>query len=249
MTPAKGMRALNGADQAFLASAERLALLPVQWTTTALSRCAPNLPQPETLTVGQRERLLLELRRISLGERLDCTLMCPSPGCGEKLDLELRISDLLVSSEANSSSEYEMGRIRFRLVTGADQEAAALLALSEPDAATDLLFERCVVASNGPLLPEEKEALSTRLSELDPQAEMRIDVRCAACGNTFSTLLDAASYLREELKSSLKNLYREVHTLAWHYHWSAAEILSLTVAERKRYLQLIDEQLGEGGLA
>lgn len=243
------MRALTGADQAFFASEERLALLPVHWTNQLLSRCVPGLSSPEDLTIGKRESLLLELRQISFGDRLDCVLECPATGCGQKLDLELKVSALLTAGLGNAEEEYQAGHVRFRLLTGADQEKAAMLALSDPGAAAELLLERCVLSSGERLQEATRDALSARILELDPMAELRIDVRCAACGGTFSTLFDAASYLRQELRTGLKNLYREVHTIAWHYHWSSAEILGLPVAERKRYLELIDEQLSEGGLA
>lgn len=38
-------------------------------------------------------------------------------------------------------------------------------------------------------------------------------------------------------------LFRQVHTLALHYHWSQAEILGLSRACRLRYLALLDEYL------
>jgi hypothetical protein len=94
------------------------------------------------------------------------------------------------------------------------------------------------------LSPEEREAVSARMAELDPQAEMRIDVSCPACGAVSQTVFDAAGYLMQEMKSGVRNLYREVHILAWHYHWSAADILRLSLQDRKRYLALIDEQTG-----
>jgi hypothetical protein len=242
------MRALTGEDQAFFAAPERNSFLPAEWTTALLSRCMPDHESPANLTVGEREALLLRLRQISYGDRMDCVLDCPSQGCGEKLDLQLRVSDLLMIRPANNPAEHLIGGVRFRLPTGADQEAAAALALSDVEAAVELLLQRCVLASAGPISPELCESLSELMAELDPQAEMQIDVHCPACGTVFRTLFDAASFLMQEMKGGIRNLYREVHTLAWHYHWSASEILGLPVTERRRYLQLIEEQLGEGGL-
>src|SRR5918995_3980488 len=80
------LRSLNGDDEAFLLERGEL-LLPVQRTTALLARCLTRLGplSPVTtetvalLTAGDREALLLHLRRLVLGERLQCLLSCPDP--------------------------------------------------------------------------------------------------------------------------------------------------------------------------
>ena len=42
-------------------------------------------------------------------------------------------------------------------------------------------------------------------------------------------------------------LLAEVHRLAWHYHWSEAEILALPRHRRQQYLRLIDAARGMTG--
>lgn len=42
----------------------------------------------------------------------------------------------------------------------------------------------------------------------------------------------------------MTNLYKEVHHLAFHYHWAEAEILAMSRAKRRRYLALLVEHLG-----
>src|SRR5690242_20539020 len=94
------VRALTGEDHLYLAE-ECRNLLPASWATEALLRCVtrlgPGRPDREAirqLTAGDREALLLNLRRITRGDRLPCVLTCPS--CGEKLDLDLNATELLV---------------------------------------------------------------------------------------------------------------------------------------------------------
>src|SRR4051794_29978680 len=94
------LRELTGEDQTCLAEEAR-ALPPAQWTTEVLARCVTALGSGEpvtretvrSLTVGDREALLLHLRCLTAGDRLQCVLTCPSPGCEEKLDLELKAAD------------------------------------------------------------------------------------------------------------------------------------------------------------
>jgi hypothetical protein len=46
--------------------------------------------------------------------------------------------------------------------------------------------------------------------------------------------------------SDLESLYREVHLLAFYYHWTESEILSLTRSKRQRYLALLAGHLERG---
>ena len=263
------LRSLTGGDEAFLLEAGE-ALFPAQRTTTLLGRCLTRLGplNPVTpdavrnLTVGDREALLLHLRRLTLGDRLQCVLSCPDLACGEKMDLELAVSDLLLPPYPHTQARHETTvrengtayRVRFRLPTGADQEAAASLAYSDPQAAADLLLHRCVecVTAEGesgePIEgwpPAVAQQLPALMAKLDPQAELVLNLTCPVCGHAFSTIFDTAAYFLQELAGRMKHLYREVHLLAFYYHWSEAEILGMTARKRHRYLDLLSEALTE----
>ena len=261
------LRPLTGADEAFLV--ESPGLSPARRTTAVLARCLVRLGSRarageeavRSLSVGDREALVLHLRRLTLGERIDCVLVCGAPGCGEKMDLELSVEGLLPptaprppSHELTLEADGRAYHITFRLPTGADQEAAARVAPADPEAAAELLLARCVERieddDGGPVerLPAAlAEPLAAAMAELDPQAELRLDVRCPSCDAPATVLFDAALYFFDELAQRSARLYREVHTLALHYHWSEAEILGMTAAKRARYLALLDEALAEDG--
>lgn len=257
------LRSWCGHDEAFLAE-EAGALLPAARTTALLARCLSLDGGPATpwlarsLTVGDREALLLHLRRITLGDRLACVLTCP--GCGEKMDLDLQASDLLLPPyereggrhRATLEEDGEVFHVRFRLPNGEDQEIAAPLVLQDETRAERLVLERCVeevTAEDGSPAGEIPAAVSRRLpqlmAELDPQAELRLEMSCPACGAAFATLFDTAQYLHQEMAQASGQLYREVHLLAYHYHWSEAEILGMTGRQRRRYLVLLEEALTE----
>jgi len=85
------------------------------------------------------------------------------------------------------------------------------------------------------------------MAELDPQAELLLNLSCPVCGHAFSTVFDTATFLFQELARRAGNLYREVHLLAFHYHWSEAEIMGMTAAKRHRYLDLLVDALSEEG--
>jgi hypothetical protein len=263
------VRPLTGADHLFLTE-ECDGLLPAQWVTEALTRCITRLGPHEpvtreavrSLTVGDREALLLHLRRLTSGNRLRCLFACPAPECQENLEVEVDVADLLLPPYGEPMQEHELTVtqedgvatvVRFRLPTGADQEATAVGVHTDVAAAVDLLLRQCVqsttCADGNPVdtLPEAlAEQLSGRMAELDPQAEITLHLTCPVCSATFSAIFDTASYFMQELKAGMHHLYREVHLLAYHYHWSATEILGMSAAKRRKFLRLLEEELMQG---
>lgn len=266
------LRPLTGEDEAFLLETGA-AHPPARRTTLLLSRCLKRLgpwePVPaeavRSLCVGDREALLLHLRRLSLGDRLQGVLRCPEPGCGERMDLDLDARDLLLPPYPDAAPWHEavleegdaVWRVRFRLPTGADQEEAAALARTDAAAAADRMLRLCIArieridggdSGEGGAVDEIPAAvadrLAARMAELDPQAELTLQLSCPVCGRDFSTLFDVAAWLFQELAGAAASLWREVHRLALSYHWSEAEILRLTGRKRRLYLGLLAEALG-----
>jgi hypothetical protein len=262
------LRSLNSRDEVFVVEAGEV-LSPARRTTALLSRCLERLgplgspvgaQQIGSLTVGDREALILHLRRLTLGERVRCVLRCPDGGCGEKLDLDLNVGELLLppypyARQYHETTVAENGtsyRVRFRLPTGADQEAVETVARRDPQRAAGSILERCVehvVSEGGEALetmpPIVAEQLPDVMADLDPQAELRLALTCPACQNGFSALLDAGTYFFQELEGETRHLYREVHTLALYYHWSEAEIMAMSTRKRDLYLGLLEEAFAE----
>src|SRR5262245_9204523 len=73
------MRAVADADQ-YVALDTRDTLAPASRATALLARCvAGGEDVAHALTVGDREALLLQLRRLTFGETMECVLRCPVP--------------------------------------------------------------------------------------------------------------------------------------------------------------------------
>lgn len=240
-------------------------------TTAILFRCLTKLGSQDPITiemvgslsVGDREALLLHLRRLTLGDRMQCVLCCPDRSCGEAMDLDLLASELLLPPYANCKECYEVTvpmdgyeyMVSFRLPNGADQEAVACLSQSDPDAAVDMLLNRCikqVKATRDDGVAREhwphnfREQVSAAISELDPQAEIKLNLSCPACGHSFSAIFDTATFLFHEISRRMNHLYEEVHWLAFYYHWSEAEIMGMTPKKRLMYLNLLSDALSGG---
>jgi hypothetical protein len=260
------LRPLTGRDEAFLLE-QGGALTPAARTTAMLARCLRRLGPISTVTtdlvgslsVGDREALLLHLRRLTLGETMSCVLKCPA--CGEKHDLALYVSELLLPSYTHDCEVHETQvragdtayRVRFRLPNGEDQERAAALIASAPEAAAELILRRCVQEivdehAGEPAQPAPAaiaDALADKMAELDPQAEILLDLVCADCGVSFQMPFDVADYFYQEIRGREGDLHRDVHLLAFHYHWSERDILRLTRRKRMLYLELLSARLSE----
>lgn len=254
------VRALTGADEIAMASLKgsSAAARVTALLARTIERLGPIQPVASdltaSLTAGDREALVLHVRRLTLGDRLACVIRCPR--CREPMDLDLHVSDLLLPAMSDSPLEHELDledggtpyHVRFRLPTGAElEDAAAVVVRDGVTAAAQRILERCVIQvtrdGQAATLPSGLQAtVSAAMASCDPQAELMLRPVCPSCGAQFEALLDAASFLFDEIGARVGTLLSEVHLLARHYHWSEAEILSLTHARRHAYLSLIGEE-------
>lgn len=250
------LRAVGGEDEVFILDTG--GALPGERATALLSRCISDGGRiAPDLTVGDREALLLHLRRLTFGETLDCTLRCPAESCGEPLELALGVSDLLVAPYREVRASYEVAadvdgerfEVSFRLPTAGDLDHVATLSRSDPEQGAGEILRRCVLSAtrNGAVidvaaLPAAvRAAVSAAMAERDPQAELELELRCPTCGLAFSMVFDTAAFFLRELEERAAALLREVHTLALHYHWSETEILRMPARRRAQYLALLAE--------
>lgn len=215
--------------------------------TRCLTRLGPYAPPTEAqvaaLTVGDREALLIHLRRITLGDRLDCVLTCA--GCGARMDLPLQAGELLLPPYADGrvwhSVDDDGVPLQLRAPTGADLAAVASVAAVDEEGAAEVLLRRCLgeVPPGFDLTADRVERLSEQLQQIDPQAELLLDFTCPECGAAGQASLDMAAYLMREVAARQEALLREIHSLALHYHWSEAEILAVAPARRRFYLWML----------
>jgi hypothetical protein len=254
------VRPLTGDDEEALL--ERNAALLPERTSALIARCVRRLGAIDAVTeeyaaeliVGDREALVLALRRLTFGERLQCVIDCSA--CGEAMDVDLTVGDLLLAPYGASAPTYEESirgndgdwRVRYRLPTGADQAAVARACAESADGGARELLARCVLDVTAPAgvvrdaasVPDfVAEALGDRMAALDPQAEIALNFACPTCAAQSSTILDAADLFFRELATGGDALYLEVHRLALHYHWSERDILALPRGKRRRYLALL----------
>lgn len=209
------------------------------------------------LLVGDREFLMLRLRELTLGEKLKAMIVCGDPKCAQTMDIVLNLHDLIPAAKPVDRRIFQWKlhegeqtfAFEFRLPTGADQEAAADWPSGDAGATINRLLagmitridDNCSVDDQAiAMLPEPVlQKLERRIEELAPLAVIDLNVKCVECRRPSVARLDVTWLFLQELLLNRRVLEREVHCIAWHYHWPEREILALTRHKRRRYLELI----------
>ncbi|HUO08050.1 MAG TPA: phage baseplate protein [Phycisphaerae bacterium] len=218
-----------------------------------LESCCPGTDGEELarLPIGQRDARLLELRSITFGPSVPCIAKCGF--CGESLDVEFGLEEIRQRAPALEAGgvgalrvEAEGWEVRARLPNSLDLEAAA--GARDAEEAKGILLSRCVesvAAPDGQTSPLEAlpaqiiAAISDRMSEADPQGDVRLELNCPECGGEGVFVFDIGTYLWEELQAFAKSLMGEVHELAHAYSWSESDILNMSAQRRSYYLEMI----------
>jgi hypothetical protein len=220
---------------------------PVDRALALLALACPELTSErlQGLTIGQRNTRLLALREKTLGPTLNGFAECAQ--CGTPLEFSVEVADIRRPEPDAQVHSLEVDglEIQFRLLNSLDLKA--IVGLTGVSEARLRLIERCVLeATQGgqPLtaaeLPEPVlSALVDALTEHDPQAEMRFQLACAACGHRWSALFDVVSFFWTELGARAERLLVEVHALARAYGWREADILAMGETRRHSYLELV----------
>ena len=199
------------------------------------------------LSIGQRDACLLMLREWTFGPELVSLMTCP--GCGERLELTFKVSDLQVETQTElaealslSVADYE---VHFRLPNSLD-----LAAIAESDdvmVARHLLLRRCLLAvqHDGEEISAEQlpadvvEAVAERMAQADPQADVQLAPSCPSCDHEWQATFDIVSFFWSEIDAWAHRMLRELHTLASAYGWREADILAMSPWRRRFYLEMV----------
>jgi len=231
-----------------------LAGSPIEWVLLLLARACPDMQMESlaSLCIGRRDALLLSLRDQVFGPNLACITACRS--CGESLELDFRCRDLLVLNcpdGTDLSGPFSLTldgfEVEFRLPNSLD-----LLAIdgnNEVSSARHILIQRCLlnVSKEGrevladQLPPAIGNAISECMSQLDPQADLRLEMKCPSCGHIWLEIFDIVSFFWKEISAWSQRIFRDVGILARFYGWSEEDILRMSGYRRQIYLDMVDQ--------
>lgn len=222
-------------------------LHPVDRALAMLQEVLPDRSRDElaALTLGQRDSLLMELRRVTFGNVLAATSDCPK--CLSTIEFELDCT-ALQGGPADPRPErlLEGGySLTIRPLNSFDLAAAASAASVEESRA--VLLDRCVSEASFEERPISArslpEVVGRRVSELalasDSQAETLLSLDCPECQHNWQSALDIVQILWLEISARAQRLLMEVHRLASAYGWRERDILELSPERRAAYLQMV----------
>lgn len=262
------VRPLNGRDEEWLAGWERS--VPSAFVQSALlERCVTRVGGVQAdaalikrMLVGDRDYLLLCLRRLCLGPTFDATTECPA--CQSRIDLSFGADDIPVEERPQRApslvadvarSDGTVAHVRYHLPTGRDQEVAALASAADR---TTALIASCVEAVDDVedagaatrlLDSSAAEQLEQTMEREAPQVTADMDFVCPVCGHASSRDFELVPFLLDELGAGAQRILHEVHTLAYNYHWTEAEILDMPRSRRHVYLGLLQAEATSAGEA
>jgi hypothetical protein len=223
------------------------------------------------ILVADRQYLLLKLRQFTFGDLVRANVFCPWPECGRRVSLEFGVDDVPVEEARERAAVYRMTlspaacgaadsgqdpfdrEVQFRLPDGADQEMLSpLLAENEAEALSRLLIR--AIQRIGRFSPPSadrvlalsslaREEIEAEMERLAPKVELTMDTACPECGRAFAVPFDLHRFFFGELRTDSDLLYREVHYLAYHYHWGEGEIMAMPRDTRQRYIERLADEI------
>lgn len=245
--------------------------------SSILSRCISRIGPMKIITekitrrllVADRQYLILKLREITFGDRIQAVIRCPWPDCGQKVDVDFSTHDIPVINSDEKGPVYSMKlseeaawndsqgkpyrNIRFRLPNGGDQEIVSPIVIHNEAKALSMLLERCIQAIGPVATPGKKEInrfsprarmeIEKKMQSVAPKIELTMEANCPECARGFAIPFDLQEFFFGELESSRELLHREIHYLAYNYHWSEREILAMPREKRRKYIEILADEI------
>ena len=148
-----------------------------------------------------------------------------------------------------TGGRLRVGDVELGLRPPTSNDLRALRSCGDVESARERLVELCVVepmrdgkAIVANALPANVvDAAAARMTEVDSQAEVLIDLSCPTCRASEQILFDIAAFFWSEIAACAKRLLREIHVLARAYCWSEADILAMSPRRREWYLTMAQE--------
>lgn len=224
-------------------------LHPLDIALTILSITFPEKSWDELtkLSKGQRDALLLEIRKDIFGNYLKGLAQCEY--CKEPLEI---VFDTSVIASSNvyeeQKNEYNLSYsgydVKFRLPNSID--LATIVGGMNLTQARSQLLKNCLLKVKRKDKPFAFSKLPIKLiriitdkmAELDPFAEIKLDVHCLMCGQRQDLILDIVSLLWSEISALALQVLHQVKVLARFYGWSEQEILAMSPIRRQKYIEM-----------
>lgn len=199
------------------------------------------------VSLGRRDAALFSLREAIFGSRMECIITCPR--CPERLEARFDVAQLRGPEPDRTCGEISLDTAGYALTLRAPNsiDEAAVSEAGDGEQAREILLDRCILSASrdsrpqpvGELPGEVIAAATARLAEIDPQADIGVAMSCPSCGHKWRATFDIVEFLWSEIEVWARRVLREVHILASAYGWPENQILGLSAARRRMYLEMV----------
>ena len=206
---------------------------------------ADGLADAVRMPVATAARAALGELRERAGPQVQTVLTCPD--CGAVLDVPLLLDELLELFDGTDPTDVVPAAAGGGAVTvdgvvvrGPTTEDL-LVAIASPQPST-ALRDRCVTWPAGMaaaiLDPAVQERVSAAVEELGGASALAVRLDCPDCGGEVAAEVDAVALLADRVADEVRDLLADVAELAMAFGWSEADVLRLSDARRRAYLDL-----------
>lgn len=171
----------------------------------------------KSLYTGDQDYMLIQLRRISIGEEVELNHVCPNKDCKAKLHTVLALDELdTIPFDGERAIEFELPRGHkdrkgvihktgvMRLPTGLDREILTPLAKTNLAKAETTMLTRLCKFDDGAYVDDDvmsslsirdREYLQKLLREHFFGVKLETEVTCDCCGETFIGSFNASNFI------------------------------------------------------
>jgi hypothetical protein len=186
------------------------------------------------LPLGRRDELLLTMREWAFGPDLACVTACPT--CEERLETIIPCEQIRCEPPAGLNSiEVDGYSVRLRPPATADLLAAER---ADPDEVNGVILARCSDLSHD-APPSVADAVIDGMKAADPQAQVELTLDCPACLYHWTALFDILPFFWKEIDVWARRTLQDIHLLASAYGWTQSEVLALTAARRRTFIEMV----------
>lgn len=224
------LREMNGSDEEAISKAE-IKTNGGKVLRTLLDRCCIRIgtlyksemkPSKwteiiQSLSVGDQDYMLLQLRAMSLGEELETKYVCVNPECKEEIITTISVDEIeIIPFDGNWEFEFELpkgfrdkeGNVlkkgKMRHPNGLDREVLDGIIRKNVGLANTLMLSRCILEIEGikpydelvrSLSIKDRNYLLNILNEHKFGANLEVEVECPTCYETFKASLNTANFI------------------------------------------------------
>ncbi len=209
-----------------------------------------NYQEAASLTIGERDSRLFQIREWMFGRNIRNMADCPRCNCRVEWESDLQDITRQLSESTYSTGTCQLETddysLQFRLPDSNDIAAA----ISTKNKSNEImhLLEKIVLECRFRGQPCEIENLTeeiiemtgTKIAEADPFFDITMNLSCTECSHQWNIPFDILSYIWIEINNWALHIFQEVALLARTFGWSEREIISMTPARRQVYLSLLN---------